>query len=77
MPTEPTWVPLADFAAGYEADLAATLLRSAGIPVLVRGPEIGIFGPGFAGATTRGVTLLVPAECVEEAREVLEESEES
>jgi hypothetical protein len=75
MPKESRWVPVADFGTGYEADLAEGILRSAGIPVLVRGPEIGIFGPGFAGPTPRGVTILVPAEYHEEARDLLADLE--
>ncbi len=75
MPDTPRWIPIAEFGAGYQADLAEGILRGAGIPVLVHGPEIGIFGPGFAGPTSRGVTLLVPAERAEEARELLTDTE--
>lgn len=67
------WIPIAEFGAAYQADLAEVILREAGIPVLVKGPEIGIFGPGFAGPTSRGVTLLVPATFEDEARELLED----
>jgi hypothetical protein len=65
------WLHVAAFGAGYEADFAETVLRAHDIPVLRRGPEIGIFGPGFAGATARGVELLVPAERLEEAQAAL------
>jgi hypothetical protein len=65
------WLHLAEFGAGYEADFAEAVLRAHEIPVLRRGPEIGIFGPGFAGATARGVELLVPAERLEEAQAAL------
>jgi hypothetical protein len=75
MPAEVRWVPVAEFGAGYEADIVEGLLRGAGIPVLVHGPEIGIFGPGFAGPTSRGVTLLVPAEQVERARSIIADHE--
>lgn len=67
------WAFLKRYAARIEADLQIGLLEDAGIPVLVRGPETGIFGPGFSGATTAGVTVFVPAERVDEAREVLGE----
>jgi len=33
---------------------------------------VGLFGPGHGGTTVRGVTLLVPAECSEAARETLD-----
>jgi len=70
------WIPLAEYGTSYEAELAAGILRNAGIPVLLRGPEVGIFGPGFAGATSRGVTLLVPADALDLARDLLDPEEE-
>lgn len=76
MPHDRRWIPVAEYGAGYEADLAESILRDAGIPVLVRGPEIGIFGPGFAGPTSRGVTILVPAEMLQQARELLDPEEQ-
>jgi hypothetical protein len=69
------WRLLAEYGAGYEADLAAAILEAHGIPVLRQGPEIGIFGPGFAGPTARGVELLVPEEFLEEARVALESTD--
>ena len=39
-------------------------LEAAGIPVLVKGEEAGIWGPGFAGPTSQGITLLVATERV-------------
>jgi hypothetical protein len=65
------WQRLASFSAGYEADLAEAVLRAHEIPVLRKGPEVGIFGPGFAGPTARGVEILVPADRVEEAQALL------
>lgn len=73
------WVPVASYGMVYQADFARATLESAGIPAHVRGGEhVAIFGPGWAGPTPRGLTLLVPAECLEEARELLgcEEEEE-
>lgn len=70
------WIPLAEYSTSYEAEFAAEILRDAGIPVLLSGPEIGIFGPGFAGPTSRGVTLLVPADALDDARELLDPGEE-
>ena len=72
MSESPRWRRLAEYAAGYEADIAAAILEAQGIPVLRQGPEVGIFGPGFAGPTARGVELLVPEEFLEEARAALE-----
>lgn len=47
-------------------------LKSAGIEAVSRGVDItGIFGPGFQGATARGVDVLVPLDRLAEARELL------
>ena len=73
-PEETGWVPVATFGMVYQADFARATLESAGIPALVQGSEhVAIFGPGWAGPAMRGLTLLVPAECLEEARELLAE----
>ncbi len=66
------WVKIANYPAGYEADLAIAILDAAGIPAVRRGNDIvGLFGPGFEGPTTRGVDVLVPAAAAADAREVL------
>ena len=72
--TEPevSWVPVAVFAAGFEADLALAQLDSAGILAVRRDNDtVGIFGPGFQGATARGVSVLVPSDVVSEAKRIL------
>lgn len=71
-PGEIQWTPVAGYAALYEAEIPRQQLEAVGIPVLVKGVESGIWGPGFPGPTSQGITLLVPAERVEEAREILE-----
>ncbi len=43
-----------------------------GARYLVRGSETGIFGPGFAGATTAGVTLPVPERDLERAKSIID-----
>ncbi len=65
------WAKAASFKASYEADLARQALEAEGIPVAVLGDATGIFGPGFMGPTTRGNTVLVPSDRVEEARELI------
>lgn len=71
------WVKIANYSAGYEADLAIAVLDAAGIPALRRGNDIvGLFGPGFEGPTTRGVDVFVPAAVAADAREVLNAGEE-
>lgn len=69
------WTVVATFGAVFEAEIAKALLDSAGIPAHVMGEHVGIFGPGWAGMTIRGVDLAVPAALLEEALEVLGEGE--
>ena len=69
------WVKLANFASGWEADIAAARLRAAGLQVQTRGNDIvGIVGPGFQGTTTRGVDVLVIDRELAAARRVLEDT---
>ena len=69
------WVPVASYAARFEADLAVARLEAEGILAVARGNDItGIFGPGFGGSTARGVLVLVPSDAVDAAREILEEA---
>lgn len=66
------WVPVATYAAGVEADLAVARLETEGILAIARANDItGIFGPGFGGATSRGVDVLVPSDAVDAARALL------
>jgi hypothetical protein len=66
------WVAIATFASGFEADVAVAVLGAAGIPARAAGNDLtGIFGPGFQGASARGVDVLVPADAAEEGRAIL------
>ena len=67
--SESGWRVLATYASGFEADLAMAQLEAAEIPaVRDNNDSVGIFGPGFQGATARGVTVRVPAAVLEDAR---------
>jgi hypothetical protein len=71
------WVVVATCASGLEADVLVAVLGAARIPARAKGNDIvGLFGPNFAGATARGVDVLVPEDAEEEAREVLAEADE-
>lgn len=70
------WVRFREYAASFEAELDRQALEQAGIPVMLNGPVTGVFGPGFAGPTANGVTLLVPADHVEDARDLLGDDED-
>lgn len=65
------WALLASFSHSYEAEFAALPIRDNGIPVLIKGLEVGIWGPGHAGPTTEGLSVWVPENRLEEARELL------
>ena len=71
--TDGDWVLLKDYASQMDADLDLATLEAQKIPVMVKGPEIGIFGPGFAGATSRGVEVYVPGDALGAARELIGE----
>ncbi len=56
------WVAVANLGTGWEADLAVARLDAEGIPARSRGNDlVGIFGPGFQGASARGHLVEVPA----------------
>ena len=65
------WALLKDYNSQIEADIDVGILKGEDVPTLLRGPEIGIFGPGFSGATPRGVHLYVPEDLLEFARELI------
>jgi hypothetical protein len=66
------WVRVANVAAGWEADLMVARLAAEEIPARASGNDLtGLFGPGFMGATARGVFVEVPAPFAAAARLVL------
>jgi hypothetical protein len=65
------WVVVGEYGSRIESDFYAEILEEAGIPVLTKGPITGAFGPGFGGATAAGVTLLVPKDQLEYARDLI------
>jgi len=71
--TDLRWVPVRSYSAHYEADIAVARLEAAGLLAVARGNDIvGLFGPGFGGASSRGVEVLVPSDAVDAAREILD-----
>lgn len=66
------WVRVANVATGWEADLLVARLAAEEIPARALGNDLtGLFGPGFMGATARGVFVEVPAPYAAAARLVL------
>jgi hypothetical protein len=71
---EPRFVPLVEFANGFDADVARERLAAEDIPVLVKAMQGGMFGAGYLGPSVGGVTLYVPSLEVERARALLSDS---
>lgn len=67
------WTVIATFPTVFEADMAAELLKGAGIPAVTRAESTGIFGPGYVGGVTGGARVVVPTSLAATARELLEE----
>lgn len=71
------WVTLTNFGSALEAEMLVERLRAAGITASARGNDIvGIFGPGFAGPTVRGVDVLVASNELTAAQEILADYED-
>ena len=66
------WVDVETFSSGFQADLAIARLEAAGVrAVRDDNDTVGIFGPGFQGATPKGVTVRVPTASRADALAVL------
>ena len=67
------WTVVATCEALYEAELAAGRLEAASLASRIDQRDgVGIWGPGYAGKSVRGVALLVPTDLLAQAREVLD-----
>ena len=72
------WSVLATYSSGLEADFVIERLRAAEIPSLRDSNDtVGIFGPGFQGASARGISVLVPTDLLDDARAVVTPSDDS
>lgn len=71
------WEAVITYTTTFEADLGKAALEQAGIPVLVKGADVGMFGGAFSGPTAHGVTLYVPASRLEDARDIVPPAMES
>ncbi|MHB1312305.1 MAG: putative signal transducing protein [Gemmatimonadaceae bacterium] len=65
------WALLATYATGFDAELAKARLEDEDIPVLIKGPQVGVFGAGFQGVMGGGLELFVPSPELDRARELL------
>jgi hypothetical protein len=65
------WKKVKNFPARSLAEQAKDILEKEGIPAMIKGEDIGMFGPGIA-STALGVNLLVPEEYYEKAFELID-----
>ena len=65
------YVEIAEFSSRLEAEAIGHALDPYGIPFLVQSADIGIFGPGMIGVSPEGAKLMVPADRIDEVRELL------
>jgi hypothetical protein len=65
------WALLTKVYSGLHADVVKTTLELEGIPVLVKGYQVGMWGSGFQGPISEGAEVLVPESALERARELL------
>ena len=71
-PSTVPWVRVANLGSGWEAELAVARLDAEEIPARVSGNDlVGIFGPGFQGASARGFFVEVPRPFAERAAGLL------
>lgn len=65
------WALLTTVYTGLDADTLRASLEAEGIPTLVRGYQVGMWGSGFQGPINEGADVLVPESALERAREFL------
>lgn len=66
------WREVATFPSRFDADFAIAQLQAAGIDAVRDNNDmVGIVGPGFQGATARGVTVHVLADALDAARAIV------
>ena len=70
------WTRLTTVYSGLAVDTIRATLELEGIPALVRGYQIGLFGSAFQGPLSEGAEILVPESALERARELLPEPDE-
>ena len=70
------WVRLTTVYSGLAVDTVRATLELEGIPVLVRGYQVGMFGSGFQGPISEGAEILVPDSALEAARDLVAEPED-
>ena len=67
------WALLTTVYSGLEVDTIRATLELEGIPALVQGYQVGMFGSGFQGPISEGAKILVPESALSRARDLLPE----
>jgi hypothetical protein len=67
------WAKLTTVYSGLDADTIRAMMEDEGIPVLVRGYQVGMWGSAFQGPISEGADILVPESALDRARELLPE----
>ncbi len=67
------WALLTTVYSGLEVDTIRATLELEGIPALVQGYQVGMFGGGFQGPISEGAKILVPESALSRARDLLPE----
>jgi len=70
------WIRLTTVFSGLAADTIRATLELEGIPAMVRGFQVGLFGSGYQGPLSEGAEILVPESALERARELIPEADE-
>ena len=72
-PGDSRWVKVRVLPSRLYGEQMKDILEQEGIPSLLKGEDVGVFGPGAGyGTSVLGVTLWVPEEFKERARELVE-----
>ena len=71
------WALLKTVYTGLDVDMMRSALEQEGIPALVRGYQVGMFGSGFQGPISEGADVLVPESALERARELFPDDDEA
>lgn len=70
---ESKWVKIRSLPGRLYAEQMQDILKQEGIPSLLKGDDVGIFGPGAgSGSSVLEITLWVPGEFETRARELVE-----
>lgn len=70
------WIRLTTVYSGLAADTIRVMLEEEGIPVLVKGYQVGMWGSAFQGSITEGADVLVPESALDRARELVPDEDE-